>query len=173
MCRKQGGQLVFVIQLMCFNFKTKTMDNKTKIIVSRSSQWMNRLRTYRVLINGKQAGAVKNGSSEEFLVEPGTNSIECKVDWCGSRAFSMNLQQGETAYLRVRSGMKLYWLFFIAIFVGVFLLVYYRGNADKPSWVTPVMLVSLIPAALYSLYYLTIGRKDYLVLEKDTKNIFA
>jgi hypothetical protein len=149
------------------------MDNKTKIIVSRSSQWVNRLRTYKVLVNGKQVDAVKNGSSEEFLVEPGNNSVECKVDWYSSRPFTMNLQPGETAYLSVTSGMKLYWPFFMAIMVGVFLVFYYRRNPDKPEWVFPLTLVLIIPGLLYSVYYMTLGRKDFLVLQKDTKNIFA
>ncbi|MFI5133734.1 MAG: hypothetical protein ACHQEB_05330 [Chitinophagales bacterium] len=149
------------------------MDNKTKIIVSRPSQWMYRLRTYKVFVNGKQVGTLKNGSSEEFIVEPGDNAVECKVDWYSSRAFTMNIQPGETVYLRVASGMKFYWPFFIAIMAGVFLVFYYRKNPDKPQWVFPATLVLLIPGLLYSLYYTTLGRKDYLVLRKDTKNIFA
>ncbi|HWC54929.1 MAG TPA: hypothetical protein VG676_15190 [Chitinophagaceae bacterium] len=149
------------------------METKTKIIVSRSSEWMNRLRTYKVLINGNQVGMVKNGGTEEFSVQPGNNSVQCKVDWYSSKPFSIDIKEGETAYLRVRSGMKLYWPFFIAIIVGVFLVFYYKGRPERPEWLTPVTLVLLIPGVLYSLYYTTFGRKNYLVIQKDSKNIFA
>ena len=46
------------------------MENKTKIIITRSAEWMNRLRPYTILIDGVQAGFVKNGSSEEFTISP-------------------------------------------------------------------------------------------------------
>ena len=149
------------------------METKTKIILRRPSQWMNRIRGYRVFINGQQVGTIKNGATEEYAVEPGANSIECKINWCGSRGYSANLQPGETTYLKVNSGMKLYYFFVGVMAVGVFLFVYYRDNPDKPSWATPVSLVALFSAALYSLYYVTFGRKDYLLVEKDTKNVFA
>ena len=149
------------------------MDNKAKIILSRSSQWMNRFRSYQVLINGKQVGLIKNGGSEEFTVDAGNTSVECKLAWYGSRPFSMTLKDGETAYLRVKSGMKWYLPLVLIMAVGVGLIFYYRGNPDKPAWVSTVSLVCIIPALLYSLYYLFFGRKDYLVLEKDTNNIFA
>lgn len=149
------------------------METKTKVIVSRSLEWMNKLRAYKVVINGTEAGSLKNGASEEFAVQPGANSIQCKVDWCSSQPFTVDVKEGETVYLRVRSGMTLYWPFFIAILAGVFLVFYYRGHADKPSWVTPVSFVLLIPGILYTLYYTTLGRKKYLLLGKDTKNVFA
>lgn len=149
------------------------MADLTKVILSRPTQWMNRLRGYRIFINGEKIATIKNGASEDILVKPGTNSIECKLDWCGSRPFVIDIKEGETVYLRVRSGMKLFWLFYIALIVGVIMNVFYRRNPDRPQWVFPVTLILILPALLYLLYYTTIGRKDYLVVEKDTKNIFA
>lgn len=149
------------------------METKTKIIVSRSSEWVNRLRGYKILINGNQAGTVKNGGSEEFLVQPGNNTVQCKVDWYSSSPFSIDIREGDTAYLKVRSGMKFYWPFMIAVIIGVFLMFYYKGKQDAPAWITPVTLVLIIPGALYSLYYMTLGRKNFLVIQKDAKNIFA
>ncbi len=42
----------------------------TKIIINRKSESLNRLRGFKVFIDDKEVGAVKNGSSEEFVVEP-------------------------------------------------------------------------------------------------------
>ena len=135
------------------------------------------MRNYRVFINGKEADTIRNGATAEYLVEPGANAIECKVNWCGSRLFSANVKQGENIYLRVRNGMKFYNLLTLLMMAGIFLLFFYRRSSvfypDKLSWAMPVTLLLVIPAALYSLYYITIGRKDYLVVEKDTKNVFA
>ena len=157
----------------CDLLSKEKMDTKTKIILTRPSQWMNRIRGYKVLINGQQVGVIKNGATEEYLVEPGTNSVECKVSWCSSRTLPVNIQSGETTYLKVSNGMKLYYLMVLLLAGEVFLNFYYRGNPDKPSWFEPVTMGLIIIVFAYLLYYLTFGRKDYLLLEKDTKNVFA
>ena len=149
------------------------MEGKTKIILNRPSNWINRMRTYRVIINGKEMGKIKNGTAEEFPVESGSTTVECKVDWYSSRPFTVNLQQGETAYLRVGTGMKLYWPFLIAVAIGAALLFSNQKNSHRPEWIFPVALILVIPGLLYSLYYMTLGRKDTLVVEKDAKNVFA
>ena len=149
------------------------METKTKIILNRPSDWIYRMRPYRVLINDKEVSKIKNGGAEEFPVEPGSATVQCKVDWYSSRLLTVNVQQGETVYLRVRTGMKLYWPFLIAVAVGAFLIFFYRKNPDRPSWAIPVGLILVIPGLIYSLYYMTIGRKDALIMEKYTKNVFA
>jgi hypothetical protein len=78
-----------------------------RIILERKSQYLNRLKSYRVLINGKeQEKKISNGSSEEFETTDGTNVITCKVNWCSSNDFSFDVKPGETVYLKVASGMK-------------------------------------------------------------------
>jgi hypothetical protein len=149
------------------------MDSKTKIILSRPSQWMNRIRGYKVLINGQQIGVIKNGATEEYTIEPGANTIECKLDWCASRTVPLTIQPGETVYMKVSSGMKLYYYMVLLLAGEIGLNFYYRSNRDKPSWFQPVTIGLIAIVLAYLLYYLTIGRKDYLIVEKDTKNVFA
>ena len=154
-------------------FQKKKMEAKTKIILNRPSDWIYRMRPYRVFINDKEVSKIKNGAVEEFPVEAGSATVQCKVDWYSSRPLTVDLKEGEIAYLRVRSGMKLYWPFLIAVAIGAFLIFFYRKRPDRPDWAIPVALVLVIPGLLYSLYYMTLGRKDTLVVEKDAKNVFA
>ncbi|MCZ2459854.1 MAG: hypothetical protein LC128_09505 [Chitinophagales bacterium] len=149
------------------------MDTKTKIILSRSSDWRNRYRSYKVMINGAEAGSIKNASAEEFLVQPGNNSIQCSMGWYKSKPFSMEVREGETAYLSVRSAMKYFWPFYIALLAGLFMLFFFQKRPDRPEWIVPLAWVLIIPGFLYNLYYTTLGRKSYFVIGKDTKNIFA
>ncbi|OQY94630.1 MAG: hypothetical protein B6D37_08130 [Sphingobacteriales bacterium UTBCD1] len=149
------------------------MDTKTKIILSRSSDWRNKFRSYKVLINEVEAGSVKNGSAEEYSVQPGNNSIQCSMGWYKSESFSVDVKEGETVYLRVRSGMKYFWPLYIALLAGLFMVFYFQRRADAPVWATPLGLALIIPGFLYNLYYTTLGRKRYFVIGKDTKNIFA
>ncbi len=149
------------------------METKTRIILARPADWRNRFKSYSVLINGSVAGSVKNGSAEEFSVQPGNNSIQCDMGWYKSKPYMVELKEGETAYLRVSFSMKLFWPLYIALLAGVILLFYFNNKQEKPVWIVPVAWAIIAPGFLYNLYYSTFGRKQYLVIGKDTKNVFA
>ena len=150
------------------------MDNKTKIILSRPNEWLNRARSYRVIIDDHDAGAIKNGSSEEFLLSPGKHQVQCKLAWYSSAVLPVDINQDEIAYLVVSNGMKYYWPSFILLLLGVLLnLSFVRNQFQKPLWVTALQLVLILPTLLYMFYYMTAGRKNYLRLEEDKDNIFV
>lgn len=150
------------------------MEQKTKVIVTRKGEWMNRARSYNVMIDEQKTGAIKNDSSEEFVVEPGTHTIRCGLMWYSSPSITVSLQPGEIAYLRVKSGMKYYLPLFILMIAGLLLNLVWSGRpAERPSWVIYVQLLLLLPALGYIMYFITLGRKKYLLLEKDKDNFFA
>jgi hypothetical protein len=43
-----------------------------------------RLRHYRVIIDGEFAGLIGHGNAEAFDVTPGRHIVELKIDWCSS-----------------------------------------------------------------------------------------
>jgi hypothetical protein len=158
------------------NFKKyfSDMESKSKIIITRKAEWLNRLRAYRVFIDGIESGKVSNGSSEEFVTDAGVRKVQCKVNWYGSREFEVQTNPGEVSYLRVKSGMKFFWIFYILLIGGLGFNLFYRfANIKKPGYATNVELALILPAILYLLYYITFGRKDYLIVSKDSKNFFA
>src|SRR5258706_12581275 len=150
------------------------MESKLKIIITRKAEWLNRLRAYRVFIDGIESGKVSNGASEEFITDAGLHKIQCKVNWYGSREFEVQTKPGEVSYLLVKSGMKFFWIFYILLIAGLGFNLFYRfSHIQKPGYTTNVELALILPAILYLLYYLTFGRKDYLIVSMDTKNVFA
>jgi len=149
------------------------MENKTKIVLNRKQEWINRLRTYRVLIDGKEVGSVRNGSAEEFMVTPGTHTVQSKVNWCSSGVYTADLRQDEIIYLKVSNGMKFYWVVFIFILAALLLRQFYYRISERTGWLAPVQLVLILPSLCYLLYYLTIGRNKYLELGPDKDNLFA
>jgi hypothetical protein len=150
------------------------MEQKSKIIITRKSEWLNRLRGYRIFIDGNESGKVGNGSSEEFVTDAGLHKVQCKVNWYGSREFEVETKPGEVSYLLVKSGMKYFWIFYILLIGGLGINLFYRfTHIKRPDYAQNVELALVLPAILYLLYYLSFARKDYLVLSKDTKNIFA
>ena len=144
-----------------------------KIILERKSEFMNRLKRYKVLINGAEQTVIGNGQTEEYEVPAGENTITCKVNWCGSNSFVVNVKPGEKAFLKVRSGMKFFWPVYIVLMLTIIARFVTRGNESIRVEFDIVSLFVFIPAALYYLYYITIGRKAYLKIEEDVNNIFA
>lgn len=150
------------------------MENKTKIILNRKGEWVNRARVFKVYIDGTEVGRIRNGSAEEFTVSPGEHVVECKVDWCSSQTFTVQLQQDEKAYLKVQNGMKYYLLLFIPLVGSLLMNILWRQSGTvKPGWMFPLQLLLIVPALCYIGYYLTLGRKHYLLLEADKHNVFA
>jgi hypothetical protein len=150
------------------------MENTNKIIVSRPNQWLNRTRIVKVFIDDVEAGSVKNGSSEEFAIGSGQHIVQCKMDWQSSPVMIVNLNQNEIEYLIVKNAMKYYWPLFLLMLIGVGInLFYLRYQTQRPLGASLLQLALILPALIYLLYYITIGRKKYLILEADQENIFA
>jgi hypothetical protein len=145
-----------------------------KIVIIRKSEWMNRLKRFSVLINGKEVGTVKTGGTEEFNTEAGQQTIECKVNWYYSNKFIVDAKEGEAVYLQVKSNTIILMLAFLAI-VCVFLatmILQSKGYIGEPV-MKIVRLSYFVFLLAYFIYTLTIGRKRYLLLEPDTSNPFA
>ncbi len=149
-------------------------ESKTKIIITRKSEWKNRLRAYSVLIDGAVAGSISNGSSEEYAVAPGEHKVQCKLSWYSSEETSISLKQDEIMYLKVCGSAKLYWPLYFLLLAAVLASFIYKGHeADRPQWFREAQLVLIAPFILYSLFYLSVGRKKYFTIKEDLDNVFA
>ena len=145
----------------------------TKIIISRKSEWINRSRDFKLFIDGNETGKIANGGSEEYFLEPGLHTLQCKVDWCSSPELTIEVKEGETGFLKTRSAMKYYT-------VGYVLLLLSLGSGpilkligiSRPANFSTFQVAILIPFLLYLTYYLTLGRKKYISLKEDKDNIF-
>ena len=152
-------------------YKTNTM--ATKIILNRESEWMNKARGIKFFLDDVELGKVADGSSAEYLVEPGIHTMQCKIDWCSSGELKLQLNEGETKFLKIRSGMKYYSfgsiLVILILLTGIFLDL---AHITRPEYFIWLQVALILPSVFYLLYYLTIGRKKYLLLQEDNDNIF-
>lgn len=150
------------------------METTARIVLSRSSEWMNKARSFKVIVDGQQVGTISNGGTEEFMLASGQHKVFCKVDWCSSREYDVNLAPEETAYLHVKSGMKYYWQFTIPLLVILFLNFYLTfSKSGKPVWFNFLLIAIAVPAIIYILYYTLFNRKDYLAITKDETTLFG
>jgi hypothetical protein len=89
------------------------------IIITRTSQFANRLRAIKIFINGKNAGYIDNGKTIEFPVPAGPVELYAKIDWCKTRPVTLKLEPGHKAKFELgsrptgfRGFLALYYLIF-------------------------------------------------------------
>jgi hypothetical protein len=143
-----------------------------KIILNRGSEWRNRARSYAILIDGAEVGKIANNTSEEFTVADGAHTIIAKISWCSSNVFDVTVKGNDIAYLRVKSGMKYFSVLYAILLIGIIATNFLKRQYGNTTWYLPVMLLMVGVPVLYVLYYLTIGRTKYLLIEDDKNNVF-
>lgn len=131
-----------------------------KINITRTSTYINRQRDYQLYLDGKKIGTIANGQTKQFETTAGQHSLVAKIDWCSSETVSFTLNESETQDLIVDGFKHASWMMPVAI--GSIAL-HFVLNLFFDFYYT-IFLV--IPAFLILLYYLTIGRKNYLQLKE-------
>ena len=74
------------------------------LVVSRPrGAWLDRRRAYRIVVDGKVKGKVKDGQELALVLEPGRHTIEARIDWSGSEPASLHVGPGATVRMSVES----------------------------------------------------------------------
>jgi|SRR5690606_30348570 len=133
------------------------------IKIRRSSEYINKMRAIKILVDGKEIGSIANGEAKDFTLTKGQHKIEAKIDWCGSSALSFDINDTETKTFKIESyAQKNKFLNSIYLVLAIamlhFILVetidfYYTGFL-------------LLPSFIYMVYHITFGRKKYLTLNE-------
>jgi hypothetical protein len=132
-----------------------------KIIVKRNSQWINKIRDIGIFINGELVGAIKDGKTQQYEVKSGEHEIYAKIDWCGSQKILIDAADNEIITIKL-TGFK-YGSWFLPIFLGI-MLIYSLGKYVL-NFNMSFLIVFGIVMFLYLLYFLTLGRNNYLTLK--------
>lgn len=73
------------------------------IVVSRPpGGYRDWLRSYRITVDGAEAGTLDRGSQLRCPVGPGAHEVRAVIDWSGSPVVQVDLAAGETVGLTVR-----------------------------------------------------------------------
>jgi hypothetical protein len=74
------------------------MDGNSHVEVEREANpWRDRVRPYRIFLDGTEIGKVSRDSTSKYDISSGQHSIHLKLDWCLSPEISFSVQPGETA----------------------------------------------------------------------------
>lgn len=149
-----------------------------KIIIQRKKEMLNKLRPVKVFIDGVEVGNITKADAGDYTVEPGTHTVQCNIIRYKSFEKEVVLKEGETKFLKVKMGMKYFAVIYFLLVLTLLsdLLLNQLMEKPRPDWFdslrwAKVIAVSLV--ALYFIYYMTLGRKKYIIVEDDKDNIFS
>jgi hypothetical protein len=78
----------------------------TSISLTRDSGYADKVRDYRVMLDGGEIGRIADGECKTFAVPPGKHALRLKIDWCGSNTVDFDLSAGGNATFRCGSSLR-------------------------------------------------------------------
>jgi hypothetical protein len=88
------------------------------LIVRRDKGYADRIRKYRILLDGVEIGRLAEGAELCHEISEGPHVAEARIDWCGSQLLNFEARGGKQILL-VRSalrGWRVMLVFYYAIF---------------------------------------------------------
>jgi hypothetical protein len=74
--------------------------------IVRDSGYADRLRAYKVIIDGNLVGEIRDGETKEFPISNGQHDLSLKIDWCGSNTIRFTVAQGDLLTFGARSNLR-------------------------------------------------------------------
>jgi hypothetical protein len=95
------------------------MGEQTQITVRRATSYADRLRAYKIMLDGVLVGPVRARQSVTIPVAPGRHSLVLRIDWCGSEEIPFEVHPGE--HITFECGSSLTgWRIFLGIVYVLF-----------------------------------------------------
>ena len=74
--------------------------------IVRDSGYADRIRAYKVVVDGSTVGTIGDGETKEFLVSGGQHNVSLKIDWCGSNTIPFAVAEGDVATFDAKSNLR-------------------------------------------------------------------
>jgi hypothetical protein len=66
-----------------------------RLTIARDSAYVDRARAYKIMVDGKEVGRIKNNTSQTISVPGGSHELFLKVDWATSPTLTFEVNAGE------------------------------------------------------------------------------
>jgi hypothetical protein len=129
------------------------------IKIRRTNDYINVMRDYRLFIDNQKIGTISNGQTKDFEIPAGRHSLIAKIDWCSSQELFFEINNNETKIILVGALKHSKWSMPL---IGIILTLSILLPLGQYSY---YKLILILPAFIYILYTLTLGRKNYLTLK--------
>jgi len=134
-----------------------------KIRIKRTNEWNNRFRQIGVYLDNQKIGSILNGETKEFDIPSGQHTVRAKIDWCGSKDLTCQINENEIKTVTI-SSFK-FGNYLMPGFAGLMVL-YLILKKFVDSQITDILLVITVPILLLAAYNLTVGRSSYLQIKE-------
>jgi hypothetical protein len=131
-----------------------------KLIIERTSEYNNRMRNYKIFMDGQQLDTIGNGGIKEFTISPGRHTLYAKIDWCSSPEISFEITDSATKIFKVGGFKHSNWIMPLALII--LFVSYIVKKTTGIDW----LIYLVIPPFLLLMYYISIGRKKYLTIKE-------
>lgn len=84
-----------------------------KLMINRSSEYSNKLRSIGIYLDDKKIGDIADGESKEFEVEEGVHTLRAKIDWCRSNPINLKINSEEIVRFNLSGRNPFLSLFYI------------------------------------------------------------
>ena len=74
--------------------------------IVRDSGYADRLRAYKIVVDGKTIGEIRNGETREFPISCGQHELALKIDWCGSKTIQFAVVEGDALTFDAKSNLR-------------------------------------------------------------------
>src|SRR5271156_3708012 len=78
----------------------------TNLTIVRDSGYADRLRAYKIVLDGAAIGTIRNGETKTFPIFPGPHSLSLKIDWCGSKPAEFKAAGGVSVAFDAKSNLR-------------------------------------------------------------------
>ena len=68
---------------------------EASLTITRGTAYVDRVRAYKVMLDGDELGRIKNDTTSTFSVPPGAHELHLKVDWASSPVVSFDVAPGQ------------------------------------------------------------------------------
>ena len=93
------------------------------IRVTRTSSYADRIRAYRILVDGVERARLSAGDFVDIPVDAGSHSVAAKIDWCSSPSVSVITRPGSTTTMECASNLQ-----GLRIFLAIFYTTLFRDQ---------------------------------------------
>ena len=140
----------------------------TKIRIERGNDWLNRARKIGIYLDDEKLGTISRNDTKEYNITPGQHELRAKIDWCGSKDYNFSINENDSKIFMINGfkNSKFYALACLFIFPIVFIS---NSLLDNEVQLLDGFGVGLCMGVFSVLvYYLTLGRNSFLVIEDKT-----
>lgn len=76
------------------------------LTISRDNVYRDKLRSYKIMIDGNCYDEIKCGEIKNINLDPGNHTIYLKIDWCRSNKIDFTISENETVEFECGNSMN-------------------------------------------------------------------